>query len=229
MKRNNQTSVAASLSDRPFKTKNRLSPESRTFLVTGGAGFIGSHLVERLLNDGKSIVVIDDFSTGSLENLHAVKKNPRLKIIRSKISDCKELPELVEKAEFIFHLAATVGVELVVKSALHVLETSFQRDTNSAPRRRQKFHAAAADFHLGSLWQERQAGVQRGRRFAHRAARTVALELRLLEAYGRISRARLRAREKTARHHRAAVQHRRPAPDRTLRHGAAALHRRREN
>jgi UDP-glucose 4-epimerase len=94
-------------------------------LVTGGAGFIGSHLVGRLLNEGESVVVIDDFSTGSLENLQAAKKNPRLKIVRSKISSCAELPKLVAKAEFIFHLAATVGVELVVKSALHVLEASF--------------------------------------------------------------------------------------------------------
>jgi UDP-glucose 4-epimerase len=97
----------------------------KPILVTGGAGFIGSHLVERLLDDGKNVVVIDDFSTGNLENLQAVKKNPRLKIIRSKISGCKELPKLAANAEFIFHLAATVGVELVVKSALHVLEASF--------------------------------------------------------------------------------------------------------
>ena len=94
-------------------------------LVTGGAGFIGSHLVERLLNDGKTVVVIDDFSTGSLENLRAVKKSPQLKIVRAKISDCAKLPELAATAEFIFHLAATVGVDLVVKSALHVLEASF--------------------------------------------------------------------------------------------------------
>jgi UDP-glucose 4-epimerase len=94
-------------------------------LVTGGAGFIGSHLVERLLDDGKTIVIIDDFSTGSLENLRAVKKNPRLKIIRSKISGCADLPKLAAQAESIFHLAATVGVDLVVKSALHVLEASF--------------------------------------------------------------------------------------------------------
>jgi UDP-glucose 4-epimerase len=94
-------------------------------LVTGGAGFIGSHLVERLLKDGKNIVVIDDFSTGSLENLRAVGKNLRLKIVRAKISECKELPKLAASAEFIFHLAATVGVDLVVKSALHVLEASF--------------------------------------------------------------------------------------------------------
>jgi len=94
-------------------------------LVTGGAGFIGSHLVERLLADGKSVVVIDDLSTGSLENLRAVKSHPRLRMIQSKISACRELPKLAADAEFIFHLAATVGVELVVKSALGVLESSF--------------------------------------------------------------------------------------------------------
>jgi len=95
-------------------------------LVTGGAGFIGSHLVERLLNDSKRVVVIDDLSTGSLENLRAVKSHPRLRVIPSKISACRDLPKLAAKAEFIFHLAATVGVELVVKSALGVLESSFQ-------------------------------------------------------------------------------------------------------
>ncbi len=97
----------------------------KPILVTGGAGFIGSHLVERLLDDGKDVVVIDDFSTGNPENLRAARKNPRLKVIRSKISDCKQLPQLAANSEFIFHLAATVGVELVVKSALHVLESSF--------------------------------------------------------------------------------------------------------
>lgn len=97
----------------------------KTILVTGGAGFIGSHLVERLLNDGRKVVVIDDLSTGSLENLEPFKANPNLHFIHSKISDCPELPKLASEAEFIFHLAATVGVELVVASALHVLESSF--------------------------------------------------------------------------------------------------------
>ncbi len=94
-------------------------------LITGGAGFIGAHLVERLLKDGKSVVVIDDLSTGSRDNLRAVAQQKSFRFIQTKISNCPELPQLAGESEFIFHLAATVGVELVVKSALHVLEASF--------------------------------------------------------------------------------------------------------
>src|SRR5208337_1952345 len=93
-------------------------------LVTGGAGFIGSHLVERLLADGKSVAVIDDLSTGSLDNLRGVTAHPRLRVFRSRISACAELPKLVAGAESIYHLAAAVGVELVVKSPIHTLETN---------------------------------------------------------------------------------------------------------
>ncbi len=97
---------------------------SRHVIVTGGAGFIGSHLVERLLADGKTVVVIDDLSTGNLENLRAVAKHPKLRIIQSKISACPQLPALAAAAESVYHLAAAVGVELVVRSPIHVLETN---------------------------------------------------------------------------------------------------------
>jgi UDP-glucose 4-epimerase len=93
-------------------------------VVTGGAGFIGSHLVERLLAEGKAVVVIDDLSTGRLENLAAARKNSQLRIIESKVSACGELADVVAEAESIYHLAAAVGVELVVKSPIHALETN---------------------------------------------------------------------------------------------------------
>ena len=93
-------------------------------LVTGGAGFIGSHLVERLLADGNPVVVIDDFSTGSAKNLQGAAGDSKLRVIESKISTCAELPELAARAKAIYHLAAAVGVELVVKSPIHTLETN---------------------------------------------------------------------------------------------------------
>jgi UDP-glucose 4-epimerase len=92
--------------------------------VTGGAGFIGSHLVERLLADGKSVVVVDDLSTGRLENLRAVRAHARLRVVQSRVSTCPDLAQLVVGAESIYHLAAAVGVELVVRSPIHVLETN---------------------------------------------------------------------------------------------------------
>ena len=95
-------------------------------IVTGGAGFIGSHLVERLLADGQSVVVIDDLSTGSLENLRAVQSHPRLRIIQARCSECGELGELVSQAERIYHLAAAVGVELVLHSPLRAIQTNLR-------------------------------------------------------------------------------------------------------
>src|SRR6266545_7954933 len=97
---------------------------TRHMIVTGGAGFIGSHLVERLLADGHTVVVIDDLSTGSLENLRAVKDHPRLRIIQSRVSECRELPRLASQAESIYHLAAAVGVELVLNSPIRSIQTN---------------------------------------------------------------------------------------------------------
>jgi UDP-glucose 4-epimerase len=103
----------------PHATRN-----TQHVLVTGGAGFIGSHLVERLLSEGKSVAVVDDLSTGTLDNLRAVRSHPKLRIVESRISTCKELAQLVDQAESIYHLAAAVGVELVVRSPIRVLETN---------------------------------------------------------------------------------------------------------
>jgi UDP-glucose 4-epimerase len=76
------------------------------------------------LADGKSVVVIDDLSTGDLSNLRAVASHTALRFIQSKVSACADLPRIVAEAESIYHLAAGVGVELVVNSPIHVLQTN---------------------------------------------------------------------------------------------------------
>ena len=98
--------------------------EEGHILVTGGAGFIGSHIVERLLAEGKKVVVLDDLSTGRRENLRRAASDPKLRVIPSRISKCSELRDVVGRAEAIYHLAAAVGVDLVVRSPIHVLETN---------------------------------------------------------------------------------------------------------
>ena len=102
------------------------SDADRLVLVTGGAGFIGSHLVERLLADGQSVAVIDDASTGRWDNLRAVQDHPRLSLFATRVSECRELPELCARASHIFHLAAAVGVDLVLREPLRCLQTNLR-------------------------------------------------------------------------------------------------------
>ena len=93
-------------------------------LVTGGAGFIGSHLTEYLLARGHTVSVLDDLSTGREENLAAVAGHPRLKIRRGSITDPVLLEDAVRGAEVIFHLAAAVGVRLVADDPVRTIETN---------------------------------------------------------------------------------------------------------
>lgn len=95
-------------------------------LVTGGAGFIGSHLVENLIASGESVIVLDDLSTGDLENLRGVAGHPRLRRIHTRVSACEDLVALVAECRFIYHLAAAVGVELVVNSPIRTIETNLR-------------------------------------------------------------------------------------------------------
>ena len=76
-------------------------PRKKHILVTGGAGFIGSHLVERLLADGNRVTVIDDCSTGRLENLAAVASHPGLRIIESRVSRCRELAKVAGSSQLL--------------------------------------------------------------------------------------------------------------------------------
>ncbi len=101
-------------------------PEEQHTLITGGAGFIGSHLTERLLKAGEKVVVIDDLSTGSLENLPKTNDKAKLRFIESDVTSCKELDQIVAKSSYVYHLAAAVGVDLVVQSPIRTIETNLK-------------------------------------------------------------------------------------------------------
>ena len=94
------------------------------YLITGGAGFIGSHLAERLLLRGDHVVLLDNLSTGSVENIRHLKSNDRMQHHFDNIENRQLVAELVDDAEVIVHLAAAVGVKLIVESPVRTIETN---------------------------------------------------------------------------------------------------------
>lgn len=93
-------------------------------LITGGAGFIGSHLAEAYLERGDEVSIIDDLSTGSIENIQHLKKHPRFDYTIESVRNAPVLAELVDRADIVIHLAAAVGVQLIVESPVRTIETN---------------------------------------------------------------------------------------------------------
>jgi len=94
------------------------------YLITGGAGFIGSHLAERLLARGEHVVLLDNLSTGSMENIRHLKGSERMEYHLDSIENRHLVAELVDDADIIVHLAAAVGVRLIVESPVRTIETN---------------------------------------------------------------------------------------------------------
>jgi UDP-glucose 4-epimerase len=99
-------------------------------LVTGGAGFIGSHLCERLINDGHNVTAIDNFSTGRASNLQSLQEVAGFSLIEGSILDTQLLNPLVNNADYVFHLAAAVGVFNIVNNPLASLLTNIRGTEN---------------------------------------------------------------------------------------------------
>jgi nucleoside-diphosphate-sugar epimerase len=94
------------------------------YLITGGAGFIGSHLADGLLERGHHVHVLDDLSTGSIENIRHLKPRPRFEYTIESAGNVPLVAELVDEADAVYHLAAAVGVELIVDSPVRTIETN---------------------------------------------------------------------------------------------------------
>ena len=95
-------------------------------LITGGAGFIGSHLAEFLLKEGWEVRVIDDLSTGSIENIEHLKPHPRFSYVLDTVLNRPLMLELVDRADVVFHLAAAVGVRLIAEQPVRTIETNIK-------------------------------------------------------------------------------------------------------
>ena len=97
-----------------------------TALVTGGAGFIGSHLCEILLDDGWEVFALDDLSTGSLANVEHLRERPAFHLIVESVLTASVVSELVHRCDVVYHLAAAVGVRLIVEQPVHTMVTNIQ-------------------------------------------------------------------------------------------------------
>ena len=93
-------------------------------LITGGAGFIGSHLADAYLQRGDEVLVIDDLSTGTIENIRHLKTNPRFSYTIDSVHNHPVTAELVDQSDIVIHLAAAVGVKLIVESPVRTIETN---------------------------------------------------------------------------------------------------------
>jgi UDP-glucose 4-epimerase len=100
------------------------SEDMKTYLITGGSGFIGSHLAEKLLKMGYRVICIDDLSTGKKENISHLSHYPNFSFVRSDIMDSIVLDRLVSQSDIIIHLAAAVGVQLIVNNPVRTIETN---------------------------------------------------------------------------------------------------------
>jgi UDP-glucose 4-epimerase len=124
-------------------------------LITGGAGFIGSHLAEELLRRGDHVHVLDDLSTGAIENIRELREVEKFGYTIDTCHDSRVVAELVDDVDFVFHLAAAVGVQLIVESPVRTIETNVHTTeivlAQAAKKRKPVFLASTSEVYGKSL------------------------------------------------------------------------------
>jgi len=167
-------------------------------LITGGAGFIGSHLAEACIRDGHNVCILDDLSSGSLENVAHLVGNPRFRGVIGNIQDAELVGKQMDECDIVYHLAAAIGMKLILAQPLQTIETNVRGTeivlAQAALRNKRLLFASTSEVY----------GLNE-----HKPS---------LETDNVVIGAPSKARDRPF------IQYGRNAPDRTLRHGGSNLH-----
>ena len=146
--------------------------------------FIGSHLAEKLLERGDEVMLMDNLSTGSMENIRHLKRYDRMQYFLEAIENRQLLAELVDEADVVFHLAAAVGVRLIVESPVRTIETNVNGTHLVLEAACKKRKTGAAGFHLRSVRKEPPSALRRRGRPRSGTDHQGPLELRRVQGSG---------------------------------------------
>ena len=198
----------------------------RKALVTGGAGFIGSHLCELLLADGWEVWALDDLSRGSLANVEQLGGNPAFHLVVDSVLNRAVVNELVHKCDVVYHLAAAVGVRLIVEQPVHTLVTNLE-GTEVVLEHCNRFGKRVLIASTSEVYGDHrdETPLEEDRPEGVRADNSAPVGLRRFEGDGRVPRPGSPPGGRSRLHHRAALQHHRPTPVGPVRDGRAALRR----
>ena len=192
-------------------------------LITGGAGFLGSHLAEALIARGDTVYVLDNLSTGSIENIEHLKTDRRFHYTIDSVMNEPVTAELIDRVDVVFHLAAAVGVRLIVESPVNTIETNVhgtEMVLKLANKKKKKVLVASTSEVYGK---SEDVPFREDADLVMGADQQGPLELRLQQGHRRVPGPRLPQGEAPPRRDRAPLQHGGPAPDRPLRDGGAEL------
>ena len=192
-------------------------------LITGGAGFVGSHLSEALLDAGHEVFILDNLSTGSIDNIDHLKPNPKFHYTIDSVTNEPLLAEMIDRCDVVFHLAAAVGVKKIVEEPVQTIENNVHGTEvvlRHANKKKKLVIVASTSEVYGKSTDvpfREDADLVMGP--THEAPLGVCVQ----QGDRRVPGARLLQGKEAAGDHHPALQHRRPASDRAVRHGDPEL------
>ncbi len=128
-------------------------------LITGGAGFIGSHLADAYIARGDEVHALDDLSTGGMDNIRHLRGHPRFEYTIGSVHDASKVAELVDLCDVVFHLAAAVGVRLIVESPVRTIENNVHGTEVVLAQAVKKKKEGADRLDLRGLWAEHRRAI----------------------------------------------------------------------